>query len=220
MDRDDIIDVEIDIVPWIKGEMRMMLDEEIARASLVGDGRLSSDDDKINEDHIRPIWKDADLYTIKSYMEVKAGATDDEIAKKFIRLAIKSRKDYKGSGNPTLFTTEDMLTNLLLLEDVNGRIIYDSEAKLATTLRVSKIVTVPVMENLSRDDNGVTKDLMGIIVNPQDYNIGADKGGGVATFSDFDINFNQEIYLMETRCSGALIKPYSAIVLEKTTTAA
>ena len=220
MDRDDILDVEIDIVPWIKGEMRMMLDEEIARAALVGDGRLSSDDDHIKEDNIRPIWKDADLYTIKSYMEVKAGATDDEIAKKFIRLAIKSRKDYKGSGNPTLFTTEDMLTNLLLLEDVNGRIIYDSEAKLATTLRVSKIVTVPVMENLSRDDNGVTKDLMGIIVNPQDYNIGADKGGGVATFQDFDINFNQEIYLMETRCSGALIKPYSAIVLEKTTTAA
>lgn len=220
MDRDDIIDVEIDIVPWIKGEMRMMIDEEIARAALVGDGRLTSDDDHIKEDHIRPIWKDADLYTIKSYMEVKAGATDDEIAKKFIRLAIKSRKDYKGSGNPTLFTTEDMLTNLLLLEDVNGRIIYDSEAKLATTLRVSKIVTVPVMENLSRDDNGVTKDLMGIIVNPQDYNIGADKGGGIATFSDFDINFNQEIYLMETRCSGALIKPYSAIALEKTTTAA
>lgn len=220
MDRDDIIDVEIDIVPWIKGEMRMMIDEEIARAALVGDGRLTSDDDHIKEDHIRPIWKDADLYTIKSYMEVKAGATDDEIAKKFIRLAIKSRKDYKGSGNPTLFTTEDMLTNLLLLEDVNGRIIYDSEAKLATTLRVSKIVTVPVMENLSRDDNGVTKDLMGIIVNPQDYNIGADKGGGIATFSDFDINFNQEIYLMETRCSGALIKPYSAIALEKTTTTA
>ena len=219
MDRDDILDVEIDIVPWIKGEMRMMLDEEIARACLVGDGRLSSDDDKIHEDNIRPIWKDADLYTIKSYMEVKAGATDDEIAKKFIRLAVKSRKDYKGSGNPTLFTTEDMLTNLLLLEDVNGRIIYDSETKLATALRVSKIVTVPVMENLSRDDNGVTKDLMGIIVNPQDYNIGADKGGGVATFSDFDINFNQEIYLMETRCSGALIKPYSAIVLEMTTTA-
>ena len=216
MDRDDIIDVEIDIVPWIKGEMRMMLDEEIARACLVGDGRLSSDDDKINEDHIRPIWKDADLYTIKSYMEVAANATDDEVAKKFIRLAVKSRKDYKGSGNPTLFTTEDMLTNLLLLEDVNGRIIYDSETKLATALRVSRIVTVPVMENLSRDDNGTNKDLMGIIVNPQDYNIGADKGGGVATFSDFDINFNQEIYLMETRCSGALIKPYSAIVLEKT----
>ena len=216
MDRDDILDVEIDIVPWIKGEMRMMLDEEIARACLVGDGRLSSSDDKIDESHVRPIWKDADLYTIKSFMEVAANATDDEIAKKFIRLAVKSRKDYKGSGNPTLFTTEDMLTNLLLLEDVNGRIIYDSETKLATALRVSKIVTVPVMENLSRDDNGVTKDLMGIIVNPQDYNIGADKGGGVATFEDFDINFNQEIYLMETRCSGALIKPYSAIVLEKT----
>jgi hypothetical protein len=215
MDRDDIIDVEIDIVPWIKGEMRMMLDEEIARASLVGDGRLSSDDDKINEDHIRPIWKDADLYTIKSYMEVKAGATDDEIAKKFIRLAIKSRKDYKGSGNPTLFTTEDMLTNLLLLEDVNGRIIYDSEAKLATTLRVSKIVTVPVMEG-RKLANGNT--LMGIIVNPTDYNVGADRGGAVNMFDDFDIDYNKQKYLIETRCSGALTVPYSAIALETVAT--
>lgn len=216
MDRDDVIDItDFDVVAWLKTEMRMMLDEEIARAALVGDGRLSSSDDKINESNIRPIWTDADLYTIKYLVDISSSATGSEKAKAFIRAAIKSRKDYKGSGEPTLFTTEDILTDCLLLEDNNGRIIYDSAAKLATTLRVKEIVTVPVMENLSRtDSDGNTRELMGIVVNLSDYNIGADKGGAVNMFDDFDIDYNQQKYLIETRCSGALTKPYSAIALE------
>jgi hypothetical protein len=193
-----------------------MLDEEIARAALVGDGRLSSSDDKINEQNIRPIWTDADLYTIKAPVTVAANATADEKAKAFIRAAIKSRKNYKGSGEPTLYTTEDVLTDCLLMEDTTGRVIYDSVSKLATALRVKEIVTVPVMENLSRVDNGTTYTLMGIIVNLTDYNIGADKGGAVNMFDDFDIDYNAQKYLIETRCSGALIKPYSAIALELT----
>lgn len=214
MDRDDIIDIDIDVVPWIKGEMRQMLDEEIARACLIGDGRSSSSDDKIQENHVRPIWTDDDLYTIKALIGLAKDATEDEKAKQLIRLAVKSRKQYRGSGEPMLFTTEDNLTDMLLLEDVNGRVIYDSVQKLATAMRVSQIVTVPVMENATRSVDGKTRTLEGIIVNPNDYNIGADKGGAVATFDDFDINFNQQIYLMETRCSGALVKPYSAIALE------
>lgn len=216
MDRDDVIDItDFDVVAWLKTEMRMMLDEEIARAALVGDGRLSSSDDKINESNIRPIWTDADLYTIKYLVDISSSATGSEKAKAFIRAAIKSRKDYKGSGEPTLFTTEDILTDCLLLEDNNGRIIYDSATKLATTLRVKEIVTVPVMENLSRtDSDGNTRELMGIVVNLSDYNIGADKGGAVNMFDDFDIDYNQQKYLIETRCSGALTKPYSAIALE------
>lgn len=217
LDRDDVVDiVDFDVVAWLKSEMRVMLDEEIARAALVGDGRLSSSDDKINEQSIRPIWTDADLYTIKAPVTVAANATADEKAKAFIRAAIKSRKNYKGSGEPTLYTTEDVLTDCLLMEDTTGRIIYDSVTKLATALRVKEIVTVPVMENLSRVDDGTTYSLMGIIVNLTDYNIGADKGGAVNMFDDFDIDYNAQKYLIETRCSGALIKPYSAIALELT----
>lgn len=217
LDRDDIVDiVDFDVVAWLKSEMRVMLDEEIARAVLVGDGRLASSDDKINEQNIRPIWTDADLYTIKAPVTVTANATADQKAKAFIRAAIKSRKNYKGSGEPTLYTTEDVLTDCLLMEDTTGRVIYDSVSKLATALRVKEIVTVPVMENLSRVDNGATYSLMGIIVNLTDYNIGADKGGAVNMFDDFDIDYNAQKYLIETRCSGALIKPYSAIALELT----
>jgi HK97 family phage prohead protease len=219
LDRDDIVDiVDFDIVAWLKGEMRMMLNEEIARAALVGDGRTAGTDDKISEDNIRPIWTDNATYTIRKSITVPANATDDDKAKAFIRAAIKSRKDYKGSGNPTLFTTEDMLTDCLLMEDGNGRVIYETVDKLKTALRVSDIVTVPVMEDLSREgsgtDAGYNFGLMGIIVNMSDYGFGADKGGAVNMFDDFDIDFNQQKYLIETRCSGALMKPYSAIVLE------
>ena len=221
LDRDDVIDItDFDVVAWLKSEMRMMLDEEIARAILVGDGRLASSDDKINESNIRPIWKDEDLYNIKSTIEVDAAATPDQKAKAFIRACIKSRKNYKGSGTPTLYTTEDVLTDCLLLQDLNGRIIYDTEEKLRTALRVSAIVTVPVMEGLKRnDDEGNNLDLMGIIVNLADYNVGADKGGAINMFDDFDIDYNQQKYLIETRCSGALIKPFSAITLEMKTKA-
>lgn len=221
LDRDDVIDItDFDVVAWLKSEMRMMLDEEIARAILVGDGRLASSDDKINESNIRPIWKDEDLYNIKSTIEVDAAATSDQKAKAFIRACIKSRKNYKGSGTPTLYTTEDVLTDCLLLEDNMGRVIYDTEEKLRTALRVSSIVTVPVMEGLKREDGeGGSLDLMGIIVNLADYNVGADKGGAINMFDDFDIDYNQQKYLIETRCSGALIKPFSAITLEMKTKA-
>ena len=219
LDRDDIIDItDFDVVAWIKSEMRMMLDEEIARAILVGDGRLTSDDDHINEANIRPIWKDDDLYTIKTKITVGAAATDDDKAKAVIKAAVKSRKNYKGSGNPVLYTTEDFLTNCLLLEDTQGYRLYKSEQDVATAMRVSRIVTVPVMENLSRTDSeSKTRNLVGIIVNLNDYNVGADKGGAVNMFDDFDIDYNQQKYLMETRCSGALIKPYAAIALEMVT---
>ena len=212
LDRDDVIDItDFDVVAWLKTEMRGMLNEEIARAVLIGDGRLSSSDDKINEQNIRPIISDADLYTVKKQVAISTSATDSDKAKAFIRAAIKARKDYKGSGNPTLYTTEDMVTNCLLLEDTTGRIIYDTEEKLRNTLRVKKIVTVPVMEGVKGAKGG---DLIGIIVNLNDYNIGADKGGAINMFDDFDIDYNQQKYLIETRCSGALIKPYSAIALE------
>ena len=217
MDRDDLIDItDFDVVAWLKGEMRMMLDEELARAFLVGDGRLSSSDDKINELNIRPIWTDDDLFTIKKLVEVDLStASESDIAKEFIRSVIKSRKDYKGSGNPVLFTTEDFVTDCLLLEDTTGRVIYDSVAKLASVLRVSEIITVPVMEGLTRTTTeGKTRNLLGIIVNLADYNVGADKGGAINMFEDFDIDYNQQKYLIETRCSGALTKPYSAIALE------
>ena len=221
MDRDDVIDItDFDVIAWLKSEMRMMLDEEIARAILVGDGRSTSSDDKINEMNIRPIWKDEDLFTIKAAVEVSSTATADQKAKAFIRACVKSRKNYKGSGTPSLFTTEDVLTDCLLLEDANGRVIYDTEEKLRTALRVKEIVTVPVMEGLTRTDGeSNTLSLMGIIVNLADYNVGADKGGAINMFDDFDIDYNQQKYLIETRCSGALIKPFSAISLElKTTT--
>ena len=215
MDRDDVIDItDFDVIAWLKGEMRGMLDEEIARAILVGDGRMTDDDDHIPEDHIRPIWKDAELYTIQAPIELEGTETPDDIAKTFIRTAIKARKDYKGSGNPILFTTEDFLTDMLLLEDKIGHPLYDSVEKLATKLRVSQIVTVEVMEGLTREVGSKTRTLMGIIVNPQDYNVGADKGGAINMFDDFDIDYNQQKYLIETRCSGALIKPFSAIAIE------
>lgn len=215
MDRDDIIDItDFDVVAYIKAEMRMMLDEEIARAILVGDGRSTSSDDKIPETNIRPIAKDEDLYTIKAPVAVAKDATEDAIAKAFIRTVIKSRKEYKGSGSPTLFTTEDMLTNCLLLEDNNGRIIYDSVDKLATTLRVKEIVPVEVMEGVTRTVSSKNLPLMAILVNLNDYYVGADKGGAINMFDDFDIDYNQEKYLIETRISGALVKPYSAIAFE------
>ena len=217
LDRDDVIDItDFDVVAWLKTEMRFMLDEEIARAILVGDGRDGSSDDKINEMNIRPIWTDSDLYTIKATVTKKAGATEDDMAKAFIRTAIKSRKDYRGSGEPVLFTTEDMITNCLLLEDTTGRVIYDSIDKLRTVLRVREIITVPVMEGLTRTDADDSKvhSLMGIIVNLNDYNVGADKGGAVNMFDDFDIDYNAQKYLIETRCSGAMIKPYAAIAIE------
>ena len=221
MDRDDVVDItDFDVVSWIKSEMRVMLDEEIARAILVGDGRSTASDDKINESNIRPIWKDDSLYTIKATVQLGTSETETTKGKKFIKAVLKARKNYKGSGNPILLTTEDVLTDLLLIEDTNGRNIYESVDKLATALRVSKIVTSPVLENQTRagvelvDGDTKTRTLMGIIVNLADYTVGADKGGAVNLFEDFDIDFNQQKYLIETRCSGALTKPYSAIAIE------
>ena len=221
LDRDDIVDItDFDVVAWLKSEMRMMLDEEIARAILVGDGRLSSSDDKINEQNIRPIWTDADLYTIKSVINVSAGATSAELAEEFIDQSVRAMKNYKGSGSPVCFTTDDMITECLLLKDANGRRIYKDVNEIATAMRVSSIVSVPVMEGLTRTSGSDTFTLKAIIVNLNDYNVGADKGGAINMFDDFDIDYNQQKYLIETRCSGALIKPYSAIALEtKTTTA-
>ena len=217
IDRDDAIDItDFDIVAWLKAEMRMMLDEEIARAILVGDGRNGASEDKINEQCIRPIWPDDELFTVKKTISVASNATDDAKAKAFIRAAVKARKNYRGSGNPTLFTTEDVLTDCLLMEDQTGRIIYDTMDKLATTLRVKEIVTVAPMEDLYREADGKTYSLLGLIVNLNDYNVGADKGGAVNMFDDFDIDYNAQKYLIETRCSGALIRPYSAIALELT----
>ena len=213
IDRDDVIDItDFDVVAWLKTEMRGKLDEELARAMLVGDGRSVSSADKIKETSIRPIWKDADFYTIKQV--VPTGSDAPTTAKNFIRAAVGARKNYKGSGNPTLFCTEDVLTECLLLEDSIGRRLYDSEAILATALRVKEIVAVPVMENQTRTVDSSTHTLMGIIVNPTDYNVGADRGGAVNMFDDFDIDYNKQKYLIETRCSGALTVPYSAIALE------
>lgn len=215
MDRDDVIDItDFDVIAWLKAEMRMMLDEEIARAILVGDGRLQSSDDKISEEKIRPIWKDADLYTVKHLIATQDGADSDKKARAFIKAAIKSRKNYKGSGNPKMFTTEDIVTDCLLLEDTTGRRIYNSVSDLATALRVSEIVTVPVMEGLKRNGASQKVELLGIIVNLSDYNVGADKGGAINMFDDFDIDYNQQKYLIETRCSGALVKPFSAVAIE------
>jgi HK97 family phage prohead protease len=222
LDRDDVNDItDFDVVAWLKGEMRTMLDEELGRAFLVGDGRDSSSDDKINPLHIRPIWTDDPFYTIKADLEVKTTMTDDDKYAALIRSAVMARKDYKGSGNPVFYTTEANLTGMLLLTDKMGRDLYESEDQLAKKLRVSSIVTVPVMEGLSRtggDSEGAVKgkklSLEGLIVNLTDYNVGADQGGSVNLFDDFDIDYNAMKYLIETRCSGALIKPYSAIALE------
>ena len=216
IDRDDVIDItDFDVVAWQKKEMRKQLDKELALAMLLGDGRDVSDQYKINEQNIRPVVSDDDLYTIK--YTVKEGvdyknagtshSENDSLAKGIIRAALKARKEYKGSGRPTFYTTEDCLTDMLLIEDQNGRIIYDSIDKLATALRVNEIVTIPEMES--------RKDIYGIIVNLNDYTAGADKGGSVNMFDDFDIDYNQMKYLMETRMSGALTQPYSAIVLKK-----
>ena len=211
LDRDDVVDItDFDVVAWLKSEMRMMLDEEIARAILVGDGRLSSSDDKINESNIRPIYNDEELYTIQATVTVASNATADEKAKAMIRAAIKARKDYRGSGSPTFFTTEDVLTDALLLEDTMGHRLYKNAGEVADAMRVKEIITVPVMENVKGKNGG---DLLGIIVNLADYNVGADKGGAVNMFDDFDIDYNQQKYLIETRCSGALTKPKSAIAI-------
>ena len=210
LDRDDIIDItDFDVVKWIRSEMDMMLDEEIARAILIGDGRPSDADDKIKEDCIRPIVKDVPLFNVKVDVNVPAGATGAEKADAIIDSVLRARKQYKGSGNPTFFTTEDWLTEMLLLKDGIGHRMYKTEAELATALRVSKIVTVEVMEGYEIDD----KPLVGVIVNLTDYNVGADKGGEKNLFDDFDIDYNQYKYLIETRRSGALIKPYSAMTV-------
>lgn len=215
LDRDDVVDItDFDVVSWLKSEMRMMLDEELARAVLIGDGRLSSSEDKISELHIRSIWNDDVLYAPKYVVD-----PGNNKAKALIRSIIKNRKDYKGSGNPVMFTTEDMLAEMLLIEDGIGHYLYTNESALATTLRVKEIITVPVMAEITTPRHDVTanKDYMplAIIVNLSDYNIGADKGGAVSMFDDFDIDYNQMKYLIETRCSGALIKPKSAQIFEE-----
>lgn len=214
MDRDDQLDItDFNVVAWLKSEMRMMLNEELARAFLIGDGRLASSDDKINEQNIRPVWTDSELFTVK--YPVNAGTSDAEHAKNFIKAVVKSRKLYKGSGNPDLYTTEDMLTEMLMLEDTTGRVIYDTIEKLRTALRVNSIVTIEPMVGLTRsDDAGKTQALDALLVNLNDYNVGADKGGEISMFDDFDIDYNQYKYLMETRCSGALTHPYAAIAFE------
>lgn len=214
LDRDDVIDIiDYDVVAWLKGEMRTMLDEELARAYLFGDGRPSSSDDKINESNIRPVWTDEDLYTIKATV-VDTG-DEEENARAFIKKCIRARKDYKGSTSPIMFISEDLLTTMLLLTDGVGRDLYESVEKLATKLRVGRIVTVPVMDNLQRvDGQGKIRTLGALILGLNSYNVGADKGGAINMFDDFDIDYNAQKYLIETRCSGALIEPYSAIAVE------
>ena len=212
--RDDVLDItDFDVVAFIKREMRMMLEEEIARAILIGDGRLTDSDDHISDQHIRSIANDHELYAIHHKVVAKEN-TPEAKAKAMIQESLRARKDYKGSGEPTLFCSESVLTEMLLLEDANGRVIYDSVAKLATAMRVKEIVTVPVLEGAQNNDK--SKNILGIIVNLRDYNVGADKGGAVSMFEDFDIDYNAQKYLIETRCSGALTKPFSAIVLEST----
>lgn len=216
MDRDDMIDItDFDVAAWLKTEMRMMLNEELARAYLIGDGRLASSDDHINDQNIRPVAFDDDLFTIHADIEVSSSATDDDKAKALIRGVIKNRKLYRGSGNPVMYTTEDALTDMLLLEDTLGHALYADEAALARKMRVSKIVTVPVMEGVT-GKNG--NPLVAVVVNMGDYNVGADRGGAVNMFDDFDIDYNQQKYLIETRCSGALTVPYSAMAFEMKTT--
>lgn len=216
MDRDDMIDItDFDVAAWLKTEMRMMLNEELARAYLIGDGRPASSDDHINDQNIRPVAFDDDLYTVHADIEVASSATDDDKAKAIIRGVIKNRKLYRGSGNPVMYTTEDALTDMLLLEDTLGHALYADETALARKMRVSKIVTVPVMENVT-GKNG--NPLVAVVVNMRDYNVGADRGGAVNMFDDFDIDYNQQKYLIETRCSGALTVPYSAMAFEMKTT--
>lgn len=211
LDRDDIIDItDFDVVAWMKKEMRGKLDEELARAILIGDGRSALSPDKIKETCIRPIYDDSDLYTIK--VAIAAG----DKAKEFIKAVIKSRSEYEGTGVPNLYTTDTMLADMLLLEDTTGRFIYENVDVLAKTLRVKEIITVPVMKNLVRaTTDSKTHNVLGIVVNPSDYTVGADKGGAVSMFDDFDIDYNQQKYLMETRCSGSLLKPKTAMTIEE-----
>lgn len=214
-DRDDLIDItDFDVVSLIRREMRMMLNEELARAYLFGDGRPASSDDKINEQCIRPVWTDEEFFTINQVFQKEASDDSSKIARKFIEACIRARKNYKGSGNPIMFTTEDILTDMLLMTDSTGRDLYTDEAQLARKLRVSRIVTVPVMEGLTRQVTGKNRHLYALILNLNDYNVGADRGGQVSMFDDFDIDYNAQKYLIETRCSGSLIQPYSAIVVE------
>lgn len=210
LDRDDIIDATtLDVVAWLKAEMRLMLDEEIARAIIVGDGRDVDSDDKIREDCIRPIWKEDDLYAYHIAMPSSIDADS------FIETVIRSRSQYKGSGNPVLYMTEQTLIDMLLIKDTNGRRIYRSESELAAEMRVSRIVTIPVMENQTRTTDDGKMELVAIMVNLKDYTVGADRGGNVSMFDDFDIDYNQYKYLIETRISGCLTHPKSAIVFEK-----
>ena len=218
LDKDDLEDLEdnFNVLPWIKNEMNMMFREEVARAILIGDGRPSSSDDKIQENHIRPIYNDEDLFTVKVPVSVKSGATEDDIARALIKAMVKARKQYKGTGNPTFFTTEDYLTDCLLIENTLGERLYKSEAEVATAMRASKITTVEPMENKTitiTEEGGrsTTYPLMGVLVNLTDYNVGAKNGGKTDFFEDFDIDFNQQKYLYEARMSGALKKPFSAI---------
>ena len=212
-DRDDVIDItDFDVIAWTKAEMRDMLNEEIARAVLIGDGRSVSDPDKIMDTHIKPIWTDDDLYAVK--VNVVAGSDDEATAKAAIRAMIKNRKRYKGSGNLVFFTSEDWLSEMLLIEDQIGHRMYKDVSELATTLRVNRIVTVPQLEGLTRTVGNVTKKLIGIAVDLKDYATGTNRRGQVEMFDDFDIDFNQYKYLIETRLSGMLIKPYSALILE------
>lgn len=212
MDRDDVIDItSFDVIAWLKSEMRLKLNEEIARAILIGDGRPAASEDKVDENCIRPVFNDADLFTIKVQVSTAGLTAVEDKYKAAIKSILRSRKEYKGAGTPTLFTTEDALTEMLLLEDTIGHTLYADEAALARKLRVSNIVTVPQMEGMKGAKGG---DLFGIIVNLSDYTVGADKGGAVSMFDDFDIDFNAMKYLIETRCSGALTTPYSAIAVE------
>lgn len=216
LDKDDIDDItDFNVVAWLKAEMQMMLKEELARAILIGDGRLQSDDDKIQESHIRPVYNDADLYTVKIPVEVAANASEDDVAKALIKAMVKARKQYKGSGNPSFFTTDDYVTDALLLENGINERLYKSEAEVATAMRVKEIVPVEVMEGqtIAITENNVTTTypLIGVEVNLADYNVGTNGGAKTDFFDDFDIDYNQYKYLYETRMSGALIKPFSAI---------
>ena len=221
MDRDDVIDITgYDVLMFLKAEMRVMLDEELARAFLVGDGRLVDAEDKIKEDCIRPIWKDADLYSVKVKIEAPVTARGDDRAKAFIRAIVKNRKQYKGSGSPTGYFPEGIITDCLLLTDTTGRDLYEDVEKLARKLRLKEIVSVPIMDGMTRVAEGKTLELLGEIVNLTDYNVGTDKGGEVNMFDDFDIDYNQQKYLIETRCSGALVRPNAALIVEQDITVA
>lgn len=212
MDRDDVADITgFDVIAWLKQEMRVKLNEELARAYLIGDGRLSSSDDKINEGNIRPIYNDDDLFTIKVQVETAAGDNTATKLDKMMTAVLKARKNYKGAGNPTFYTTDDTLTDLLLLKDKIGHRLYKNEAEVAQALRVKEIVTVPQMEGMTGKLGG---EFVGIIVNLADYTVGADKGGAVNMFDDFDIDYNQQKYLIETRCSGAMTTPFGAMAIE------